>query len=227
MNHDDPPSFDMLVMGASGDLARRTLLPSLYYLQKEDLAAHGRIFALARQPLSRVDFLARLDRDLARFVADQDLVPEVVGAFRERLQYVQLSATEPKTYAELAMALDPLADRPRIFYLAIPPSLFGECSRAIAAAGLVNDQSRIVLEKPIGLDLSSAMAINTSVGEAFAEHQIYRIDHYLGKETVQNLTALRFSNGMNIRKTWWAMLCGGKSTMPPIPHNIPETATPR
>ncbi len=143
-----------------------------------------------------MDFLARLDRDLARFVADQDLVPEVVGAFRERLQYVQLSATEPKTYAELALALEPLADRPRIFYLAIPPSLFGECSRAIAAAGLVNDQSRIVLEKPIGLDLSSAMAINTSVGEAFAEHQIYRIDHYLGKETVQNLMALRFSNAL-------------------------------
>ncbi len=196
MNRDDPSSFDMLVVGANGDLARRMLLPSLYYLHKQDLAARGRIFALARQSLSQETFLDQLADDLGRFVAAEELVPEVLASFLDRVSYVHLSATEPKSYAELAEELQTSDDQPRIFYLAIPPSRFGETSRAIAAAGLTSGQSRIVLEKPIGLDLASAVAINAAVGEAFEEHQIYRIDHYLGKETVQNLMALRFSNAL-------------------------------
>ena len=192
--------FDMVVFGATGDLGRRKLLPALYVLHKQGaISPAGRIFAVSRREGSREGFLAETGERARGHVAAPDLTDEDWGRFAERLDYVQADAGDAGSYGELRRRLeegDGAAERVRVFYLATPPSSYGPISRAIAAAGLVNAATRIVLEKPIGHDLASARAINAEVGEAFAEHQIYRIDHYLGKETVQNLMALRFSNAL-------------------------------
>jgi glucose-6-phosphate 1-dehydrogenase len=189
-------AFDMLVVGANGDLARRMLLPSLYYLHAQGLASQGRIFAVARQHVDQDTYRHQLAADLEQFVATGELETATLEAFLRRIEYVDLGDNELQGYSDLRSKLESEPDRPRIFYLAIPPPQFGPTSQKLHAAGLVNDRSRIVLEKPIGLDLESAITINATVAETFAENQIYRIDHYLGKETVQNLMALRFSNAL-------------------------------
>ena len=117
-------------------------------------------------------------------------------AFLECIHYVPLDATSDSGWPDLAELLNDAKERARVFYLATSPELFGPTSRRLGAAGLVTEQARVVLEKPIGHDLASAKAINDEVGAIFAEDQIYRIDHYLGKETVQNLMALRFANSL-------------------------------
>jgi glucose-6-phosphate 1-dehydrogenase len=189
--------FDMVVIGGTGDLARRKLLPALYILDKyERVSPSGRIIAVARQAESREDYLADTGERARRHVAPEEQSDEVWARFTDRIHYLGMSATDPDAYDELATMLEGHEDRVRIFYLATAPSLYGDISRAIAARGLITDQTRIVLEKPIGHDLESAREVNDAVGEVFEESQIYRIDHYLGKETVQNLMALRFGNAL-------------------------------
>ncbi|MEM9554084.1 MAG: glucose-6-phosphate dehydrogenase [Acidobacteriota bacterium] len=184
---------DMIVVGGTGDLARRKLIPALYNLHKYDaLAPETRILAAARHALDRDKYLDDL-RDTAREQLP-DLVEDTWRSFIERLVFVELEATDASSYGPLQSLLDEHSDRVRIVYLATPPSLYGDISQTLAQVGLVTPETRIVLEKPIGHDLESAREINRRVGEVFEEHQIYRIDHYLGKETVQNLMALRFSN---------------------------------
>ena len=186
--------FDIVVVGATGDLGRRKLLPALYCLHKYgEISPEGRILAVSRREGGRDRVLARAGESARRHLG-----AELTGAdwrsFARRLDFVTLSATDASSYGPLSERLCGDPGRARIFYLATSPRFYGDISRAIAAAGLITDASRIVLEKPIGTDLRSASAINSSVGEAFAEHQIFRIDHYLGKETVQNLMAVRFGN---------------------------------
>lgn len=187
-----PLPFDMIVIGASGDLARRKLVPALYNLHRYGAIPEGRIFGVARHALTRDAYLATLETDSKPHI--DDVSDEAWASFLERIHYLEMSATDPEGYGELSTRLAEHPDRARIFYLATPPSLYGDISETLAAVGLVTPQTRIVLEKPIGSDLESARAINRRVGAHFEEHQIYRIDHYLGKETVQNLMALRFSN---------------------------------
>ncbi len=187
--------FDMVVVGATGDLGRRKLLPALYFLHKYGkISPDGRIFAISRREGSREGFLARAGESARGHIGEAELTDEDWGSFAERLHFVTLSATEAETYAPLNDLLAGGEERARVFYLATSPRLYVDISRAIAEAGLVTDQTRIVLEKPIGTDLASAAAINAGVGAVFDERQIFRIDHYLGKETVQNLMAVRFGN---------------------------------
>lgn len=193
------PPFDMIVIGGTGDLARRKLLPALYILHKaEALEASGRIFAVARNDLDRTSFLEQVAVEARHHIPESQLTEEDWQSFVDRLDYLPMSATEPADYAELAERLRERSEegRARVFYLATSPSIYGDISQAIQTADLRNDDTRIVLEKPIGTDLESAQEINARVGEVFEEDQIYRIDHYLGKETVQNLMALRFSNAL-------------------------------
>jgi glucose-6-phosphate 1-dehydrogenase len=192
----DSRPFDMIVVGASGDLAHRKLLPSLYLLHQDgNLPSPGRILAVARHEWSREAYLAGVEKGCREHVPD-DFQPDSWRGFAERVDYLRLTATDAAAYGDLARLLGEAPDRVRVLYLATPPTLYGDVSHAYAAAGLVTPASRIVLEKPIGTDLGSAMEVNASVGEVFAERQIYRIDHYLGKEAVQNLMAIRFGNAL-------------------------------
>ncbi len=184
----------MVVIGASGDLARRKLVPALYNLHKFGRLPAGRILAAARQDMSRDAFLRMIEASARENMPAHEYLADVWRSFTERVDYVLLNATETASYKELAKTMADHQQRARVFYLATPPDLYGDISRAIDDAGLITPQARIVLEKPIGHDLESAQEINDDVGRSFHENQIYRIDHYLGKETVQNLMALRFSN---------------------------------
>jgi glucose-6-phosphate 1-dehydrogenase len=189
--------FDMVVIGGTGDLALRKLLPALYTLDNYGrISKSGRIIALARQAGDRDSYLAGIAPGARQHIAPSELTEEAWSRFVERIHYLEMSAVDPAAYSALSALLAGHEDRVRIFYLAVSPALYGDISRAVAAAGLVTEKSRIVLEKPIGHDLASAREINAAVGAVFDESQIYRIDHYLGKETVQNLMALRFGNAL-------------------------------
>jgi glucose-6-phosphate 1-dehydrogenase len=188
----ETPRADLLVLfGGAGDLARRMLLPSLYFLDADGFLDAGfKIVACARSEHSREEYLGIVESDLK--ARPEGLDPAVWTRFAARLDYVAADATTAEGLAGLAPHIQGAA-RP-IFYLAISPSLYSRVGVALAAAGLAADESRIVLEKPIGRDLDSSRAINVAVGAVFDEDRIFRIDHYLGKETVQNLIALRFAN---------------------------------
>jgi len=189
--------FDLVVFGATGDLARRKLIPALYhrYLAGQ-MPEEARIIGASRRPVSDEAFREEARKALAEYVPAHELHADVAASFIERLSYVSVDATSDAGWPALAEKLAPNADRVRVFYLATAPELFGEISRRIAGAGLVTPLVRVVLEKPIGKSLDTARALNDEVGAYFPEEAIYRIDHYLGKETVQNLMALRFANAL-------------------------------
>jgi glucose-6-phosphate 1-dehydrogenase len=189
---DQTPLADAIVLfGATGDLSRRMLLPSLYFLDADGLLPVGfKILATARAQHSRDDFVAEVRKILD---ARPESVDDAVWTrFSGRLDYVACDATAADGLATLKPHLKDIA-RP-MFFLAISPSLYGGVCSALAESGLAVDESRIVLEKPIGRDLESSREVNGAVGAVFNEDRIFRIDHYLGKETVQNLIALRFAN---------------------------------
>ncbi len=188
-------SFDLIVFGGTGDLARRKLLPALYHRDGDDqIPEDSRIIAISRSDLDR-DVYAGQIKDALREHVEEDLTDEdVLTRFLGRLDHVTLDIRDDAGWSELAKRLEGHGDRIRVFYLATAPGLFGEICEKIGEHGLNTPKSRVVLEKPIGRDVASARQINDAVGEVFDEPQIYRIDHYLGKETVQNLMALRFAN---------------------------------
>ncbi|PWG64662.1 glucose-6-phosphate dehydrogenase [Sediminicurvatus halobius] len=187
--------FDIVLFGGTGDLSLRKLLPALYRRHRAgQLPEDGRIIATARTPMSREAFLDRV-HDSYRERLDADELNETEWRrFAERLAFVPVDATDSHSYAQLAEALAGRDGRCRVFYLAVAPGLFVDICRNLQANDLVTPRSRVVLEKPLGHDLASARAISEQIGAIFPEEAIYRIDHYLGKETVQNLIALRFGN---------------------------------
>ncbi len=186
--------FDLVVFGGAGDLAMRKLLPALYERERDQrLPEDGHILAVARSPMSDEEYRARAQRALETHVPRETLEPALVARFIKRLGYVACDAASPQDLARLTPRL-PDRGHVRAFYLATAPHLFGPICQALGAAGLAVPGSRVVLEKPIGHDLASSRAVNDQVGAVFAEDRVFRIDHYLGKETVQNLMALRFAN---------------------------------
>ncbi|RQS67043.1 glucose-6-phosphate dehydrogenase [Burkholderia sp. Bp8963] len=192
----DPSAFAFVLFGGTGDLAMRKILPALYAAHRDGLLApSGRIVAVAQNPFDDAGYLRWVDASVRPHVERASFDDASWRSFVERLAYVELDASRPDAFARLRDALEPMPGR-RIFYLATGPSLFVPICRSLAGAGLAPSSSRIVLEKPLGYDLASSAAINDAVGTIFAEEQIYRIDHYLGKEAVQNLFALRFGNVM-------------------------------
>ncbi len=188
--------FDFVVFGATGDLTLRKLVPALYWRFRDgQMPEPSRVIGAARSDLDDEAFRQRAASALEEYVEPDALASSTVQRFLSRLSYCRLDAAKPDGgWPRLEAALDP--ERVRVFYLATAPDLYGPICRNIAAAGLASPASRVVLEKPIGHDLASAREINDQVGEVFAEKQTFRIDHYLGKETVQNLLALRFANSI-------------------------------
>jgi glucose-6-phosphate 1-dehydrogenase len=190
-------TFDLVVFGGTGDLALRKLLPGLYQRCRDrQIPADARICGLSRRELSDDDYRETVRNALKEHVDADDLRPEEVENFLGRLSYVSLDATGTRGWPDLAQWLASSGDRIRVFYLATAPDLFGPVCGKLGEERLVTPQTRVVVEKPIGKDLASARAVNEAVGAVFEERQIFRIDHYLGKETVQNLMALRFANAL-------------------------------
>jgi glucose-6-phosphate 1-dehydrogenase len=190
-------SFDLLLFGGTGDLAMRKLLPALYYRHRDgDLPAHGRIIALAPQSLTRGDFIAQVEASFAQFVTGTQMHKADFDAFVQRLDYIKADANEAQDFIAVALALKDSPADVRVFFLSTAQEFFAPICKNLATAGLISANSRVVLEKPLGRDLASAQKINEDVGSVFTEPQIFRIDHYLGKEPVQNLLALRFANAL-------------------------------
>jgi glucose-6-phosphate 1-dehydrogenase len=190
------PDFDLVLFGATGDLAMRKLLPGLYRRHVSgDMAAGARIIGIARTALTREEFAAQAEQSCRKRVGEEFDAPSWRD-FAARLSYLRVDAMAHADYAALAATLAPRASVVRVFFLSTAPALFEVVCRELKVAGILTAASRIVLEKPLGSDTESANRINEVVAASFQEHQIFRIDHYLGKETVQNLIALRFGNAL-------------------------------
>ncbi|WP_034300004.1 glucose-6-phosphate dehydrogenase [Herbaspirillum sp. RV1423] len=189
--------FNFVLFGATGDLAMRKIIPALFSAHLDGkLHQAGRIICVAKQDLNQAAYL-----DWVRTQAGAHVSEGIAGqnankwqGFLDRISYVALDATRPADYALLGEQLNIQAVT--VFYLATSPKLFEPICNHLAASGIALDNARVVLEKPLGHDLQSSRAINDAVARVFAEDQIYRIDHYLGKESVQNLLALRFANSL-------------------------------
>ncbi len=182
---------ELLIIGGDGDLALRKIYPALFSLESAgQLAEVSRIIGIARKPKPRDEILSQVR---TRLESSDLSITENWDQFCDRIDIQQADATSTESLAGVTKSID-LATTQLVVYLAIPPKIFEPTARALHGAGLVNSQTRVVVEKPLGTDKESFLQINQSLAEIFDESQIYRIDHYLGKEAVQNLLALRFAN---------------------------------
>ncbi len=191
-----------VIFGGAGDLTWRKLVPALFDLsQDRSLPDHFSIIAVDRLPMSDEKLRHRLRDGVNQFSRSGKVKPAAWNQFAKHIHYQQGDFKKPQTYAALGKLCASLekewgAKAHRIFYMATPPSMFGEIPKFLGKAGLAKDRqwARIVVEKPIGYDLDSALSLNAILAANFEESQIFRIDHYLGKETVQNILAFRFAN---------------------------------
>ncbi|MEO1567767.1 MAG: glucose-6-phosphate dehydrogenase [Pseudomonadota bacterium] len=186
--------FQIVIFGGTGDLSQRKLLPALFHRWRDgQIPETSRIIGSARTEMSAKAYRA-FAKDACKRSKVADWDDDEWNRFAALLDYKTLDATDAgSNWAGLKKRLNGTT-KPRIFYLATAPRLYVDICAAIDRAGLITPDARVVLEKPIGTDLASARAINRGVCAHFDEHQVYRIDHYLGKETVQNLMVLRFAN---------------------------------
>jgi glucose-6-phosphate 1-dehydrogenase len=195
----------MIIFGAAGDLTRRKLIPALYNLAKSDLLSREfAVVGIARSEMSDAQFRAKISEDMKKYASD-GVDPDLWEWFIRRLYYVQGHFDDKGLYPRLKELLERV-DRDHathgnhLYYMATSADYFGPVVEELAAVGLMeqNDQQwrRVIIEKPFGHDLESARALNQQLLNVAQENQIYRIDHYLGKETVQNILALRFANGI-------------------------------
>lgn len=190
-------SSHLLIFGANGDLAMRKLYPALFRLVQSRPKAIGLIIGISRKEISSERFLGTIFESLERYLEPYELDDASWQSFRQRLRYLAMDVTAASGFVNLKSLLsNQIASAPLLAYLATDPWLFGVISQNLKAAGLVDDNTRVVLEKPIGEDLQSSQRINDQVASVFTERRTYRIDHYLGKETVQNLLAIRFANAL-------------------------------
>ncbi|HEY1036171.1 MAG TPA: glucose-6-phosphate dehydrogenase, partial [Pseudoxanthomonas sp.] len=191
------PASLLTIFGATGDLARRMLLPSLYSLQAEHLLPDGmRILGTARSELDREGFADLVATSIAERVPAAERSEEALRGLLERLDYCAAGADDTASMQALAARVDALRNGDVLYHMSTAPRFYGPACQALAANGVAGPGTRVMLEKPIGKDLASAIAINDSVAMAFDEERIFRTDHYLGKEGVQNLIALRFGNSL-------------------------------
>ncbi|WP_163930728.1 glucose-6-phosphate dehydrogenase [Paraferrimonas sp. SM1919] len=186
---------DFVLFGTQGDLATRKLIPALYQLDKAELLAEEtKIVGVSRHALSLEEYKQVVADSLQTFVKSDELCQTTTQRFIDRCLFTELDFAKTEDYVNFKKVLNP--NNVMVNYFATPPSIFGSICEGLDKAGLILEDTRVVLEKPIGHDLESSKVINDQVAQYFKEEQIYRIDHYLGKETVQNLIALRFANSL-------------------------------
>ncbi len=185
--------FDLVIFGGTGDLARRKILPGLFrrFLSGQ-MPAGSRIIGAARSELDAQGYRDMIAEAVAEFGGEESKDKKGLDAFLDQLEYVAIDARGEGGWSDLAGIVR--QDVVQAFYFSVAPSLFGDLAERLHTHKIANAQSRIVVEKPFGRDLESARALNQTLAAHFDESQIYRIDHYLGKETVQNLMAVRFGN---------------------------------
>jgi glucose-6-phosphate 1-dehydrogenase len=191
------PPFVLVVFGATGDLARRKLFPALFHRDLDgQLPPDAKILGVSRGPMTEAEFVAMARKAVLQHVPEAKEDAAGLERFIARFGYTSLEGDQDAGWPELAAAMEPYRSRINVFYLATGPALFGPICERLGRFGLAHENARVVVEKPIGKDLASARLVNDAVGAVFPEDRVYRIDHYLGKEAVQNLMALRFANGL-------------------------------
>lgn len=194
---DDTAAFDLVIFGGFGDLSRRKLIPALYHLNQDGRLARGNIILVGRRPLNKNDIRSELDEILNDQISNDEriITDENLKFFYDRFSYIQINLSDERDFQRLSAQIDNHQVH-RVFYFATGSNLYKSICVGLKNANIITEKSKVVLEKPIGHDYQSASSINQAVAEFFSEQQIFRIDHYLGKETVQNLLALRFANSI-------------------------------
>jgi len=202
---EQPKNHLIVIFGASGDLTYRKLIPALYALYNQKLLPDKfHVLGVSRTTIPDAEFREKMTEGIRKFSENIHLNDFQIEEFKSHLSYFQMDMTLEEEYSRLKIALDKInqsegAESNYLFYLSTPPSLFSVISGNLAKVGFSNESDgfkRLIIEKPFGYDLESSLTLNSQLHDAFLENQIYRIDHYLGKETVQNLLVMRFSNGI-------------------------------
>ncbi|MFJ7637115.1 glucose-6-phosphate dehydrogenase [Peribacillus sp. NPDC097225] len=196
---ENKPTALIMIFGATGDLAKRKLFPSIYRLFQKEKINKFAVVGVARRPLTNTEFQASVKDSILTFGHEEEKVDEFVSHFH----YHSHDVTSSESYLQLKQVADNLDDQydlegNRIFYLAMAPEFFGTIAEQVKAQGLTDTKGykRLVIEKPFGHSFETAQILNEQIRTAFAEDEIYRIDHYLGKEMVQNIEVIRFSNAL-------------------------------
>jgi glucose-6-phosphate 1-dehydrogenase len=200
-----PDNLILVIFGATGDLTSRMLIPALYSLKILNMMPES--FALigsGRSQLTSDEFRKKMEKAIQTFSEEKDLTPETISGFTSTFHYCSVDYSTPGDFDKLRAVIGNVCDKCHIrsniiFYMAVPPSLYKVISSNLSAAGLASQEAgfrRFIFEKPFGYDLASSRELNKVFHELIAEDQIYRIDHYLGKESVQNLLVTRFANGV-------------------------------
>ncbi|MGH8176443.1 MAG: glucose-6-phosphate dehydrogenase [Steroidobacter sp.] len=188
------PTFDLVLFGGTGDLAMRKLLPALYRrMVAGQLSGASRVIGVARGELSREEFLSQVQASCQAHLG-KEFEAQRWAQFAQHVSYLKIDARVDEDFAVLAATLQGCENNVRVFFLSTAPDLFAPICEGLSRHALACANSRVVLEKPLGHDRESSARINERVGAIFSEQRIFRIDHYLGKETVQNMLALRFGN---------------------------------
>ncbi|HET9570364.1 MAG TPA: glucose-6-phosphate dehydrogenase [Bacteroidales bacterium] len=200
-----PKDQIIVIFGASGDLTYRKLIPALYALFDQNMMPEKfQVIGIGRTVLEESAFRNKMAAGILDFSESNHLKEEEIQAFSKHLSYFSMDVYNPNEYVRLKNHMDDWCEKQQteanyLFYLSLLPSAFGPIAKNLASSGLQASNvtfRRLIVEKPFGYDLESALKLDAELHEAFAEEQIYRIDHYLGKETVQNLLVMRFSNGV-------------------------------
>ncbi|MGJ8626488.1 MAG: glucose-6-phosphate dehydrogenase [Sulfitobacter sp.] len=186
--------FDLVIFGGSGDLARRKILPGLFRrFCAGQMPADARIVGAARGDMDTAEYRVMVSDAIGEFGGDFKFEQTKLESFLGQIEYISIDARGEKGWAELQQLMSGTG-KVEAYYFSVSPSLFGDIAERLQKWGMADHDSRIVVEKPFGRDLETARALNKTLAAYFSESQIYRIDHYLGKETVQNLMAVRFGN---------------------------------
>jgi glucose-6-phosphate 1-dehydrogenase len=202
------PPTTLFLFGAHGDLVKRLLMPALYNLTRDGLVGESlHIVGVDHNAISDADFAKKLEDFIRQEAAGKvaqggkdPLEPELWASLASRISYVQGDFLDDSTYADISHKIETTGTGNAVFYLATAPRFFSEVAQRLGSSGLLSESEerfrRVIIEKPFGSDLPSAVALNACLLKVMSEKQIYRIDHYLGKETVQNILVSRFSNGL-------------------------------
>lgn len=186
------PHTLLVIFGATGDLAKRKLIPALFSLYDQEILEHTSILAIGRKSFGSEEFRTYLKNE--SFIKTESTDKRDI--FLKKVDYLELSINDPIGYDPLREYIGKHSEKNIVFYLSVPPELFEPIISGISNSGINIPSSRVAFEKPFGSDLESATKLNTFVTQAFSEDQIFRIDHYVGKETIQNILAFRFANSL-------------------------------